>query len=112
MFHCSTVSCATAQASGLRQHRLVPVRRRAGERAEQAVCAQFSDGHRRPIPDRDPVGGRTLDLHRLEIWRSTDDLARITPGTLEEDLEAASEAIGVESGLLPLDETLQALQPF
>src|SRR6202035_2555371 len=112
MFHCSTVWCATALASRFRQYcphpsfpRLRDGERRAGERAEQAVCAQLGDGHCGQMPERDRAAGplRALDLHCLQIWRSGDDLARIAPGPLEQDLEASSQAIRVEDFLLPLD---------
>ena len=82
---------ATASASGAR------ARRRSGERAEQAVGADFGDRHRGISPIR---SGGAIDLHRLEIWGAADDLARMAAGLFEQHVEGAAAAARVEGGLL------------
>src|SRR2546428_12051275 len=48
----------------------------------------------------------------MEIGRAADDLARMTPCLLEQDIEVAVKAARIERGLLTVDGRLQALQPF
>ena len=52
------------------------------------------------------------DRHGLKIRRAADDLARMAAGPLEQHVEGRADAARHESGLLPLDGVLQALQPL
>src|SRR5439155_22716477 len=51
-------------------------------------------------------------LNRLQIWRASDDLARVTSRLFEQDLESAAMTLPIERGLLSVDCRLEAVEPL
>src|SRR5262245_23021263 len=75
-----------------------------GERPEQAVGHGGRDRDRHQRADQ---GCRCHHVHRLQIWRSTDQLASLAASLFHQHVEGRPEATGVERRRLASDRGLQ-----
>ena len=75
----------------------------------EAVSANTIDANRHDIPDLNAVlrGG---NMDRLQIGRTPDELARMAPGTLQQEGELAPHAGRIEALLLGFEQALEGRQ--
>ncbi len=77
------------------------------QRAEQTVAGDFGDGHRGNLADQ---RRRRIDLHRLQIGRTADQLAAMAARSFEQHVERAMQTAAIERRLIAVDGVLQAVQ--
>src|SRR5581483_1962197 len=77
------------------------------EAAEKAVAAHFIDDD---ALHRSDTIGRRHDLHRLQVGRAADELARKPARLFEQHVDGAPGKPGVEAALMPGNSGLQPLQ--
>src|SRR5262249_33487813 len=94
--------------SGLHQHRF-RVDAGVNARTEQAIGADVGTRHRRDVAHHCRWGH---GLKRLEVWGAADNLARMASRLVEQDVEGAAEASGIEGSLVAVGGRLQAVEPL